>query len=439
MHPVGRSEWLELPRHACALFAHYWPVLFFFFFAQRLAGWVLLPLSVDAGYLNHLLGILGLSFIVVVQLLCTVAMFDALRGGMGSLVVPGGVLPAPERHAGTRFGEMLAVVLLPFFAYYASWGLLRDSVRSYVLEFLRGTLDQQNGQALDLLSAKGVVISVVLTWALRRLLLWWQKRHRSALLSILATTCQAYWVFIGIMVISQWKNDAWDWVEHRVAWQWWLAATEHPILAGSAAVATGQGVIAQVGAFFASAIKTMLLPLVWFAIAAVVYGRNLKDVDALFNVDARLQHVRERYSNLVLPVRLAANHVIGKASSGWNSKGVPIINAVRMLNGGGLQLVLALCFYYVALGVVCEFAWRFVAGLIGPFDVFHWELFGRPLTVLFGSPMALEPSLLGEPLRICLLAAAVELAVQRTKAADAASSSVSDGGTAGSVAATAAG
>jgi len=439
MQPVARSEWLELPRHACALFAHYWPVMFFFFFVQRLAGWALLPLSVKAGYANHLLGILGLSFIVVVQLLCTVAMFDALRGGMPSLSAPGGVLPAPDRRGISRFGEMLGVVLLPFFAYYASWGLLKDSVRSYVLEFLRGTLDQQAGQALDLLNAKGVVISVVLTWALRRLLLWWHKRHPSALLSILATTCQAYWVFIGIMVISQWKGTAWDWIEHRVAWQWWLAATEHPILAGGVAVATGQGVFAQACVFFGGAVKTMLLPLAWFAIAAVVYGRNLKDADALFGVDARLERARQRYSNLVLPVRLAADHVIGKASSGWNSKGVPIVNAVRMLGGGGLQLVLALCFYYVALGVVCEFAWRFVAELIGPLDAFHWELLGRPLTILFGSPMALEPSLLGEPLRICLLAAAVELAMRRAKAIDDAPSGVSDDGIAGSVAAAAAG
>lgn len=409
IHP---SEWLELPRRTGVLLARYWPALFCIFFVQRLAGWALLPFAVKAGYVNHLLGILGLSFIVVVQLLCTIAMFDAVRDGMNPpFAWRSDLHQEPGRPA--RFGRMLGVVLLPFLAYYVTWGLLADNVRAYVLEYLRGSLDQQNGMALDLLNAKGVVLSVVLTWILRRLLLGWHKRRPSAVLSILATTCQAYWVFIGLMVLTGWKNSAWDWVEHRVAWHWWLAVIGSPADAANAGVVAGPDLYAQAYAFIIGAFKTMLLPLAWFAIAAVVYGRNLKDTESLFSVDTRLQRVRQHYAKMLLPIRFAVDQVISKASSGWNSKGVPIVNSVRMLNDGGLQLVLALCFYYVALGVVCEFAWRFVAELIGPRDIFQWELLGRPLTVLFGSPMQLEPSLLGEPLRICLLAAAVGMAMQR--------------------------
>lgn len=422
-----RADWLELPRVAWHLLAAYWPTLVFWFFAQKLAGMLLLRLAVQLGYVNHLLGFLGLALMVVVQLLCTIAMFDALRPAVvGAHEAPGasGDGDAGGARALRRFGSVLAIVLLPFFAYYASWGLLGDSIRAYVLDFLRGSSVDRNGLPTDLLQARGLWLSVAVTYVLRRVLLWWQQKQPAALWSILATTCQAYWVFLGLYVIKHWSDWAWAWAEQRVAWRslsgWWTAPVNVPVVVGAG---TGPDIGgARMSGLFASAaqlagpvLQAVLLTLVWFAIAAIVYGRDLSKTRALFRSDARLEFVRRRFAALPMPVRHAAVKILDKTSAGWNAKGVPVINALRLLLAAGLRPMLALCVGYVALDVVCDLAWRAVATLIGPHQGAAWEVFGSPLAILFGGPLDLESSLLGEPARICLLAAAVRLAMRRER------------------------
>ncbi|MEO7432997.1 MAG: hypothetical protein ABIR62_13440 [Dokdonella sp.] len=416
------GDWLELPRATLHLLATYWPTLVFWFFVQKLAGMILLRLAVVLGYVNHLLGFLGLALMVVVRLLCTIAMFDALRSAV--LATPE-VADAKQEHADSgagslrRFGSVLAIVLLPFFAYYATWGLLGDSIRAYVLDFLRGSLLDRHGLPTDLLQEPGLWLSVVLTYALRRGLLWWQQAHPAALWSILATTCQAYWVFLGLYVIRHWTDAAWAWAEQRVAWAWvsgWWADLVDAVPAAPPAAGVAGALPSGFSATLHLAgpvLQALLLTLVWFAIAAIVYGRDLGTARALFRADARLEFARRRFAALPVPVRHTAGKILDKTSAGWNSKAVPVINAVRLLLAAGVRPMLALCVGYVALDVVCDLAWRAVATLIGPHEGAAWEVFGSPLAILFGGPLDLESSLLGEPVRICLLAAAVRLAMQR--------------------------
>jgi hypothetical protein len=95
------------------LFVAYWPVLFFWFLLQHVTHGPLLDASVQLGLFNRPLGFLGLAILVVVQLLCTIAMFQALRPGMSSLAHGGDGVRA---RFGENFAAAIAVALLPFFA-----------------------------------------------------------------------------------------------------------------------------------------------------------------------------------------------------------------------------------------------------------------------------------------------------------------------------------
>ncbi len=55
---------------------------------------------------------------------------------------------------------------------------------------------------------------------------------------------------------------------------------------------------------------------------------------------------------------------------------------------------------------------RFVVWLIGPQELTTWHLLTPALDVLVGGPIPLTPTLIKEPLRICLLAAGIELTLR---------------------------
>ncbi len=147
------------------LFAAYWPVLFFWFLLQHVTHRPLLDASVQLGLFNRPLGFLGLAILVVVQLLCTIAMFQALRPGMSSLAHVGDGFRA---RFGGNFADAIAVALLPFFAYYATWGLLRDIVGQYSYELLRHIAGLGLPGPLDIIKAPGLWVTIAITYIVRR-------------------------------------------------------------------------------------------------------------------------------------------------------------------------------------------------------------------------------------------------------------------------------
>jgi hypothetical protein len=210
----SRSVTPGLLRLTVRLFASYWPAVCFWFLLQHVLHRPLLEASVRLGLLNRPLGFLGLAILIVVQLLCTIAMFQVLRPGMSAL--------APARGG---LADAIAVALLPFFAYYATWGLLRDIVGQYSYELLGHIAGLGLPGPLDIVRAPGLWITVAVTWLVRRISVKRHERTSSPWWSVLATVCEAYWVFLGVLAIASWKQWPWDWWHHRVVyveWQrWW--------------------------------------------------------------------------------------------------------------------------------------------------------------------------------------------------------------------------
>jgi hypothetical protein len=410
-----RSMTFGLLRLTGGLFAAYWPVLFFWFLVQHVTHRPLLDASVQLGLFNRPLGFLGLAFLVVVQLLCTIAMFQALRPGMSSLThagdgsrdgLSGGSAGFSTGFRG-NFADAIAVALLPFFAYYATWGLLRDIVGQYSYELLRHIAGLGQPGPLDIIKAPGLWVTIAITYVVRSISVKRHKRTKSPWWSILATICEAYWVFLGVLAIASYKQMPSDWWHHRAVYVEWQRWWDNP----RDVLAPIKRAIDPVLALGTEGIRVAILPLVWLAIAAIVYGHDVRAPGDLAESHARVTRLHARYTRLPRVLQWIAE----TSSDGWRNKALPVVNSLRLLLRAGLRPALALCVCYVALHFVCSWAFRGAVWVIGPHDRDVWNVILGPLSLLTGDMSGQMRSLIQEPLRICLLAAAVDVTLRTSR------------------------
>jgi hypothetical protein len=150
---------------------------------------------------------------------------------------------------------------------------------------------------------------------------------------------------------------------------------------------------------------------VWLAIAAIVYGHDVRDPADLADAHARVTRLHARYTRLPRVLRWFAEGW----SNGWRKKAVPVVNSLRLLLRAGLRPALTLCVCYVALNFVCSWAFRGAVWLIGPQDRDVWNVILGPLSLVVGDMSGQMRSLLQEPLRICLLAAAIDVTFRENR------------------------
>jgi hypothetical protein len=397
--------WLEIPRLAARLLWRHWPALLFWFFVQRVAYDLLLDSSVWLSARSLLLAYASLALLVVTQLVATIAMFIVLRP---SLPPPAqrGALPT----AGTSqpWVNGVAVALLPFFAYYATWGLLDGLRVDFRIAYLRETPVEQAGAIRDILSLHGLWIALLVAWVVRKLCHLQLRRSGNALWSLLATVCDAYWVFVGVAAIAKLVGLGKDWWHERVVYvavaQWW----ENPFALYHLLPAIKR-VLVPAWDFATTAAGGIVLPLVWLAITAIVYGLDLRKQQRIDGDDASLRKVGARYR--AMPA--LARHFAGKVSQGWTSKGVPLVNSLRLVLRAGLPALLVLCVCYQLLQFIDAWAFRMVMHAVGPREPAWWDVIGQPVALLFNTPLSLRPALFTELARIALLAATFGSAMAR--------------------------
>ena len=196
---------LQLLRTTLGLWRQHWPPLVLLVLAGYLANEWLLRLVVEAGLRNHVLGLSLLAPLVVLELAIVIAMFHVLRPSLPALgsAAAAPADPAQPARRGDRLASALALSLVPFFAYYAAWGLLGETVREYSLAGLARDPLGQYGPLLDALKSSGLLISVAASWLLRRYAKAREARKHSPGWQALIVLCEANWVFIGLFVITQ--------------------------------------------------------------------------------------------------------------------------------------------------------------------------------------------------------------------------------------------
>jgi hypothetical protein len=408
--PAGTAgAWTDIPRLALRLLARHWPALLFWYFLQRVLYDLLMQAAIALAAPSLLLAYAAIAVLVVAELVAVIAMFLCLRPSLPTLS-RADVPQAPAGHGWTR---ALAVALLPFFAYYTTWGLLDGLRRQFQLNYLFSVVQERQVSLTDVLHLPWLWLALALSWAVRHVSQKRAKASGGVGWSVLATACEAYWVFVGARAVAQGLGLAKAWWHERVAYaaltRWWddPQALFHLL-------APLKRALLPAWDFAATAFGGIVLPLVWLAIAAIVYGLDLRRANRLDAADERLAALGARYSALPLLVRKLA----GKASAGWTSKGVPVTNSLRLVLRAGLPAVVVLCVCYQALELVDAWAWRAAVLLLGPHESAWWDVVGQPLSALLGGPLSTRPALT-EIVRVALLAATFDCASARVRAADA--------------------
>ncbi|TGT87104.1 MULTISPECIES: hypothetical protein [unclassified Mesorhizobium] len=432
-----------------SLLRRFWPQLVALVLAGVLAGDLLMQVAAKVALANHFAGLAMLTLVALAQLVVTVAMFHVLRPGLPNVLaaqrgadkaaeskVAGNEASDADRR-GSRLVRMITIALLPFFAYYAAWGFLGDIVRQYS----RASLDQagfgQSGNVLDVLDSRWLLISVAVSWLIRRLAKFMQtKTTATSFWQIVVVICETNWIFVGLYVISRWKDSALQWLMSRNFWSVLQAsidglaspvpvATAAPVVtaASAAPVVTAASaapvVPVEITSITASMVAVslffyMLLPLIWLVMAALIYGYEVRDEAALMRVNSRVERFGQRYAGLPKFLRDFIEHFI----AGYRSRYLPIANGVRLTVSSSLVLLCTLIVGYRLLDWGAAWLWLGATRLIGPHELDVWQIFSHGVTLLFGSPFQdSSTGILIEPIRICFLAAVLETAFSLSKGA----------------------
>ncbi|MDQ0894307.1 hypothetical protein [Agromyces ramosus] len=390
------------------LLLSHWPALIAWFLGGVLARYLVIELAGYVGASSALGGLLLMPLAILARLVAFVAMFLVLRDGMFRL---GMIAPLPHGAAERRRAFIDAVLggILPFFAFYAAWGYLRDDMAAYSAR----ALEVQSGLDLaaiaageealsfegtiDRLEFEPVTIALIVVAFAGR---WAWKRYRERLpraLSIGAVYLEAVWVFLTVMLISQLFGSVSAWVQSRQAMVWladartWIGAHLEPIAWTWEAVEW----------FLGEAGGIMLLPIAWLAIAGVIYGQAVAP-EAPRVRGQLVDRVHMRYSSLPQAMRRRLGDFWAELVSRFRPIGEAIVlmwRAGPVLIGGYILL------YTVVLGLE-QLLRLALTRIIGPHDLYSFWLVADTVVLLL-VPLVIEP------LRVSLVASAYDATLSR--------------------------
>lgn len=396
------------------LLGRFWPQLMALWLINNIAANALTEIAVRLGFLNRLAGLATLTLVVLVELVAVVAMFETVRPGLRRLDAASrtGEESARRNPRGARmrhFATALTLALVPFFLYYAAWGFLGDAVRSYAKISL--DLDpfgeRGGGHILDMGSGWWLFASVAVAWAVRRGAKVMRARSDAAIWPIVIVVCEANWAFTGLYVISEWKDEIVAWAAALPDVIGWLRSEFSAIGKVIAATIpppveeTPQGPFAAARGLFFYA----LYPLVWLTLAAIVYGYDVHGISV--PTESRTARTIARWRSLPKVLRDFIGHFLDGTVMRYRA----LANGVQLTLGTGVTLIVSVVVLYRLLDWLAAWAWWSTAQAIGPQDLLLWQVLGYAVSIAFGNPSAPGYGLLVEPIKICLLAATIELSL----------------------------
>ncbi|MGH6858876.1 MAG: hypothetical protein ACRECY_01390 [Phyllobacterium sp.] len=402
------------------LWLRFWPQLIAVVLLGLTVSHLLMLLAVKAAFLNHYAGLGVLTLVALTQLVTTVSMIQIVRPGLPA--VSAAQAQSDEKARDTEGGlsrltTVVAVALLPFFAYYAAWGFLGDTVRQYSrLALAMRPFEGGGGNVLDVLDSKWILLSVVISWAVRRFAKSMKERTNRSVWQIVMVVCETNWIFIGLYILSRWKDDwmkslvegrLWSWVEQL------FAGLAQPVsYAYAATIVAVEQVPESFGTVAVNMFFHALLPVIWLVMVALVYGYDVRDETELMRIHHRVSRFGERYQAIPKFLRDFLEHFI----SGYRSRYLPIANGVRLTLSSGLLLIITLILGFRFIEWAAAWLWLGTARLIGPHSLYEWQVLSNGVSFLFGSPLQdSSTGILVEPLRICFLAAILETAFSMTR------------------------
>ncbi|MCP2635831.1 hypothetical protein K0817_004520 [Microbacterium sp. HD4P20] len=403
----------------------HWPVLLAWYLGAILARYALIEVAGYVGAYSAVAGSLLLPLAILARLIALVAMFLVLRDGMRQLnaIAPLTTDPAERRR---EFFDALMTGILPFFAFYAAWGYLREDADAYIARVLEvdsemdavATFEESARAGDGAVGELGLTPITIAIAVAAFVLRWLWKRYRGRLpkwSGVPATYLEAVWVYYAVTVVSMALGALNTWVSSRQAMVW-LADLREVVTVGFAPLAwVWEGVEWLLG----EAGGIILLPVAWLTIAGVVYGQAVAPqavpTDELGGEIG--ERLRARYRSL--PQRLRArlrdiwSDVVGRFT--------PIGRAfVLMWRSGPVLIGGFVLLYTLLLAAQGVLGWG-VTRLVGPHDLSSFWLVWDQLILL------IVPVLI-EPVRIALVAGGYDAVIGRLIVRQGATTSLANSG-----------
>jgi hypothetical protein len=390
------------------LWARHWPVLLTLALLGGAARMAAIWGATVASDANNTAGVLILMFAPLSSVTAIVLMLYVLRHSLPHIAsATDGEAPTQGTTGRERrLLDVLASVLVPFLAVYASYGLLREDTDRFINaavadEFLNNAeIFYDPGNAIDTdrfvfatgwLAVAIVAGAVVLRWGLARL----EGARGWLWLGFAGAYVEVLWLTTLAAHFSVYKDRVWDWIEGRkgidIFVGWWLDLLDRlGPLARPVDTATDWlfGVLGDFDAI-------VVIPVSWLAVGAVVYGHRLVPPPEPKRREPRI------LAAVPKPVRRVGGEVLGDLRERFSA----LTGGIRQLAIAGLapMLIFGLAFLASArLEDLLELAARY---LVGPQELDTW--------LAFAPHVATVTRAIGFTVTMCLLAAAVDRVLAR--------------------------
>lgn len=412
--PIHVSSFLEpvlrLPVLTMRILRRYWPQLMAVWTAGFIGNLLLNEFAALIGRLNALAGLSTLSLVVLLKLVVIVALFQIVRPGLPALDAATRAATAnestAEEAAPAGFASVLTLTLVPFFAFYAAWGFLSDTVRDYSKLVIDLMMAGESGNLLQVSGGTWLFVSVPFAWAVRRFAKYMHKRSKASVWPLVIVICEANWAFVALFVVSNWEAEIRAWIAlwaGRIGMFIGLLDPIREAAAGNILPPPPEAAAPALSKRLNSLFLYGLYPVVWMTLAAVVYGY---DIGAAKPVgDGRLGRAVSRWQALPKAVRDFVSHFIAGTIKRYRA----LAEGVGLTLQSGLALVLATVILFRLLDWGSAWAWYGLTQLVGPQEFRLWQIIAQGISLFIGTPSAPGDGVLVMPVKVCLLAAALEI------------------------------
>jgi hypothetical protein len=382
------------------LWLKHWPVLLtiaLFAMAGRMgAQWGAVRLS----SVYNLLGLLTLALAPLCAVTGIILMLHTLRNSLPSLRRASRVV-APEdpiRHRERKLMDMLASVLVPFLAVYASYGFLQEDKDRYLNTLYGEVFAQSNifgassemGDSARFDYGTGWVFFAVIGSAvvLRYGLAKFEGAKAGWGFGFLGAYVEVIWMVAITFSVTAYKREIWAWAESRRGVEMFVEGWES--LLGrlgpfaDAVDAIGAWTIDTLSQFD----SLIIVPIAWLTVGAVVYGHKLVEPPA--PPQPRILRV------VPGPVRRWGGELLGDVIERFTG----LFGGLRQLALAGLAPMLIFGIAFLASARLEDGLNELARLLMGPQAASPWLAFTPHITTFTRA--------FGLTVTMCLLAAAVE-------------------------------
>lgn len=399
----------QLRLTACLLW-RFWPQLAALWLLGFIGNLLLNEAAAMIGRWNALAGLSVLAIVVLLKLIVIVALFETVRRGLPALDAASRIstvqVATEARAKPGDFVSALALTLVPFFAFYTAWGFLGDTVRDYSRLSLSLFFSGEGAGLLDVSGGAWLIVPVVVAWIVRRFAKAMHKRSPAFIWPILIVVCEANWAFIGLFVLSEWQDDIRAWFSHLPETIGMMLGLFTPVTDAAAQQAVPpppEFSSPPIGTRLVSLFFYALYPVVWLTLAALVYGYDIHGERA--PGEGRLARAVSRWQTLPKSVRDFISHFIAGTAKRYRA----LAEGIGLALNSGIVPVFVAILAYRLLDWGSAWTWYGLTQLIGPHELPLWQIIAQAISPFIGTPSEPGEGLLVTPIKICLLAATLEI------------------------------